>query len=206
MHQLNSMLVGDSDLFSPVESSPLSWPFLTQPMPLVAWSEDQLKYMLIGNPVLWWTSALVCIFIHPHCVIKSLVVSRRSHDRVLLSCPNWAMHLLWNLWAIHYLPFFALSRVTYLHHYLPALYFALILLAVYVHRGALALSIMLYPSAYPKQTRRTARYFMMTFVAVCILGHIFVYPLTFGTTAPCQYTRYLLIPMWRVCQPEYTFH
>ncbi|KAJ2750277.1 Protein O-mannosyltransferase 2, partial [Coemansia pectinata] len=51
MRQINSMLVSDPDMFSAVESAPLSWPFLSQPMQLVTWSDDsQLKYLLIGNP------------------------------------------------------------------------------------------------------------------------------------------------------------
>ncbi|KAJ2872303.1 Protein O-mannosyltransferase 2 [Coemansia aciculifera] len=59
MRQINSMLVSDPDMFSAVESAPLSWPFLSQPMQLVTWSDDsQLKYLLIGNPVLWWSSAI----------------------------------------------------------------------------------------------------------------------------------------------------
>ena len=32
-------------------------------------------------------------------------------------------------WAIHYLPYFLLSRVLFLHHYLPALPFKFMLLA-----------------------------------------------------------------------------
>jgi dolichyl-phosphate-mannose-protein mannosyltransferase len=31
-------------------------------------------------------------------------------------------------WALHYLPFFLMRRQLFLHHYLPALYFAILLL------------------------------------------------------------------------------
>jgi dolichyl-phosphate-mannose-protein mannosyltransferase len=31
-------------------------------------------------------------------------------------------------WSLHYLPFFLMSRQLFLHHYLPALYFAVLLL------------------------------------------------------------------------------
>ena len=31
-------------------------------------------------------------------------------------------------WALHYLPFFLMQRQLFLHHYLPALYFAVLLL------------------------------------------------------------------------------
>jgi dolichyl-phosphate-mannose-protein mannosyltransferase len=33
-------------------------------------------------------------------------------------------------WSLHYLPFFLMSRQLFLHHYLPALYFAVLLLSV----------------------------------------------------------------------------
>ncbi|PVU93776.1 hypothetical protein BB559_003168 [Furculomyces boomerangus] len=37
--------------------------------------------------------------------------------------------LLFVGWALHYLPSFLMGRVTYIHHYLPALYFGLLLVA-----------------------------------------------------------------------------
>ena len=33
-------------------------------------------------------------------------------------------------WGLHYFPFFLMSRQLFLHHYLPALYFAILLLCV----------------------------------------------------------------------------
>ncbi|KAJ2237961.1 Protein O-mannosyltransferase 2 [Coemansia sp. RSA 1286] len=62
MRELNGMLVSDPDQISPVESPPLGWPFLADPMPMVQWQPEDAsakKYMLIGNPALWWLSALV---------------------------------------------------------------------------------------------------------------------------------------------------
>ena len=44
---------------------------------------------------------------------------------------------LWNstgffliVWAVHYFPFYLMGRQLFLHHYLPALYFAILLLCV----------------------------------------------------------------------------
>ncbi|KAJ2616583.1 hypothetical protein EV177_001000 [Coemansia sp. RSA 1804] len=140
MREINGMLRSDPDQHVPVESAPASWPFLNRPMRMVgAWTDEtQPKYLLVGNFLVWWVSGFVCTFVHPTLVCLHWIISKRSGGRVLLLLPEDSRKtsMLWVLWAAHYLVFFGMSRTTYLHHYLPALYFAVILAALYVYRLA----------------------------------------------------------------------
>ncbi|KAJ2828345.1 Protein O-mannosyltransferase 2 [Coemansia furcata] len=131
MGKTNSALSPDRDKYNALESDPWSWPFLIYPMRMVGWSDKTIKYYEIGNPILWWASAIVCIM-YPFRLVYWLARQRRQ-------CSGWRSgellelwdnsKLLWGGWALHYLPFFLMGRVTYIHHYLPALYFALLQLA-----------------------------------------------------------------------------
>ncbi|KAJ2795423.1 Protein O-mannosyltransferase 2 [Coemansia guatemalensis] len=132
MAKTNNALGPDVNKYSVIESRPLSWPFLLAPMRLVGWGSNSVKYYEIGNPILWWASAVVCIVYPLRLLFWALAMQRR--------CSRWRSlseflefwdnsKFLWGGWALHYIPFFFMGRVTYLHHYLPALYFALLLLA-----------------------------------------------------------------------------
>ncbi|KAJ1895556.1 Protein O-mannosyltransferase 2, partial [Kickxella alabastrina] len=181
MHLINSMLVTDPDVHSDFESSPLSWPFLTSPMPMGGWAGG-LKYTLVGNPILWWASAIVCVIIHPLVVSLSLIISRRSHGKVVDLVLPWEIHFLWTMWAANYFVFFPLLRATYLHHYLPALYFSLLLLAFYICKGAQVVAqSLLSDDALPVQHRRLIGRILMGFAILVLLGTLYAYPLTFGT-------------------------
>ncbi|KAJ2714855.1 Protein O-mannosyltransferase 2 [Coemansia spiralis] len=133
MAQAHSGLVLDPDRYDVLESPPWSWPFLVRPMRMSGWAHpaDAARhgaFYEIGNPLLWWASAVVCCLVYPLRFAMAVLCWRRhghSHPRL-----NWQGCMLWCGWAAHYLPFFLMARVTYLHHYLPTLYFALLLLAL----------------------------------------------------------------------------
>ncbi|KAJ1671325.1 Protein O-mannosyltransferase 2 [Coemansia sp. RSA 1836] len=131
MGKTNNGLSPDRDKYNALESEAWSWPFLVYPMRMVGWGDKAIKYYEIGNPLLWWASAIVCIM-YPFRLLYWLARQRRQ-------CSDWRpgellefwdnSKLLWGGWALHYVPFFLMSRVLYIHHYLPALYFALLQLA-----------------------------------------------------------------------------
>ncbi|KAJ1962530.1 Protein O-mannosyltransferase 2 [Dipsacomyces acuminosporus] len=199
MLEVNSMLISDPDKYSSVESRPWSWPFLTKPMKMVAWDGDSVKYMLIGSPLLWFASAIVCIFIHPLVAFMSAMIHQRSHGRVATLRQSSAVHFLWYAWLVNYIPFFLLARVTYLHHYLPSLYFGLLLLAVYVHQAIACVSKMVHLQMLAAQRMRL-EYLLATGAAcLALASYYFVYPLTFGLTDPCSYSQYRMFPSWGVC-------
>ncbi|KAJ1898003.1 Protein O-mannosyltransferase 2 [Kickxella alabastrina] len=131
MGKTNNALGPDVNKYSTLESRPGSWPFLLSPMRMVGWGDKTTKYYEIGNPLLWWASALVCIA-YPFRFLFWLVCIKRRRPGYTTSgmLKFWdSSKFLWGGWALHYIPFFFMGRVTYIHHYLPALYFGLLLLA-----------------------------------------------------------------------------
>ncbi|KAJ2645020.1 Protein O-mannosyltransferase 2 [Coemansia sp. RSA 1694] len=191
----NSRLVADSDRYKHTESDPWSWPFLLYPMRLVSWADDSVKYYEVGNPLLWWASTLCCLA-YPLQIAYWLARQRRQYS-------DWRPgelerfwdtgKLLWGGWALHYLPFFLMQRVTYIHHYLPALYFALLLLAFEIQCLA---------SWY------LPRIHAWTIAAIAVTGAGLVFclfsPLTFGWDRPIEELAHLQwLPSWNLHTCKY---
>ncbi|KAJ2825898.1 Protein O-mannosyltransferase 2 [Coemansia erecta] len=176
MGKTNNALSPDVNKYSVLESRPASWPFLIYPMRMVGWSDSNIKYYEIGNPILWWASAVVCIFYPFRLLFWALQMQRR--------CSRWRSlrefldfwdnsKFLWGGWALHYIPFFFMGRVTYIHHHLPALYFGFLLLAFELDTFF--------------KTWRRGRY--LTVVAIgcgIVSGVVFLYfaPFTYGWDRP----------------------
>ncbi|OLY84218.1 Dolichyl-phosphate-mannose-protein mannosyltransferase 2 [Smittium mucronatum] len=84
-------------------------------------------------------------------------------------------NLLWSGWAFHYLPFFLMGRVTYLHHYLPALYFAFLFLAFQI-------DYTLKMFFRPVTSNRT----VLVLGVVSMLVFFYFFPFTVGYTKPAK--------------------
>ncbi|KAJ2304163.1 Protein O-mannosyltransferase 2 [Coemansia sp. RSA 2706] len=135
MAKINSGLIeADPERHDDSTSSPWEWPLLLNPMRMTKWDSDFVKgfhlvvVYEIGNPLLWWLSAVCCIAF-PMRMVLHFAKQKRQHVPLSIS-PNIARGgMLWLGWVLHYVPFYFMGRVLYLHHYLPALYFALLLAA-----------------------------------------------------------------------------
>ncbi|KAJ2867152.1 Protein O-mannosyltransferase 2 [Coemansia aciculifera] len=177
-------LVAGPDHHKHIESDPWSWPFLLYPMRLVSWADDSIKYYEVGNLPLWWASTLCCL-VYP-------LQMGYWHSGELKKFWD-ASKLLWGGWALHYLPFFAMARVTYIHHYLLALYFALLLLAF--------------------EIQCVARWYMLKVptwyiaaVAVTAAGFVFYLfsPLTYGWNREIEELAHLRwLPTWNLYASKY---
>ncbi|KAJ1891623.1 Protein O-mannosyltransferase 2, partial [Kickxella alabastrina] len=175
----NNALIPDHDKHNVLESDPISWPFLVYPMRMVGWDDRSIKYLEVGNPLLWWGSALACLvfplqLFYWLCAWRRGIIAAKWRSGEFRDYIDGAL-ILWGGWAFHYLPFFLMGRVTYLHHYLPALYFAILFLAYQVyHFSAWYLS--------EKSTRR------LLFVATGAVAFVFWWfsPLTFGWDKPIK--------------------
>ncbi|KAH8655071.1 Dolichyl-phosphate-mannose-protein mannosyltransferase-domain-containing protein [Tricladium varicosporioides] len=110
------------------DSRPDSWPILRRGINF--WGKDNRQIYLIGNPIIWWSSTLaVVIFV----AFKGLAVLRwqrgfHDYDNAVFKRFDYEIGTMVLGWAFHYFPFYLMQRQLFLHHYFPALYFAIIAL------------------------------------------------------------------------------
>ncbi|XP_063908323.1 protein O-mannosyl-transferase 2 isoform X2 [Zophobas morio] len=105
-----------------ITSRPWQWPINYRGQ---FFSGSSYRVYLLGNPVIWWSNlgflfVFVVIFAcnairQQRGYIKSF--SEANKDK-LVACA-W----LFLGWLLHYVPFWAMGRVLYFHHYFPALLF-----------------------------------------------------------------------------------
>lgn len=110
------------------DSRPESWPTLLRGINF--WGRDHRQIYLLGNPLIWWsTTAAIAIYF----VVKGIAVlrwQRSCGDYKHASFKRFDYEIGTSVlaWFFHYFPFFLMARQLFLHHYLPALYFAIIVL------------------------------------------------------------------------------
>ncbi|KAJ8309086.1 hypothetical protein KUTeg_013960 [Tegillarca granosa] len=108
-----------------ITSRPWQWPLNIRGQ---IFSGGEHRIYLLGNPVIFWLAlGLMALFLVQYCVFAVKVQRRlneakvwREHKRRIFSACWW---LLLG-WALHYLPFWPMTRVLYFHHYFPAFLFS----------------------------------------------------------------------------------
>lgn len=134
----NNALIPDPDRFDKLSSEWWEWPILNTGLRMNSWGDADIKYFLLGNPLITWISTIALIV----CPLYLLVVGiKYQRQWILLSATDTSNANLANSqslsllaarallplagWVLHYVPFILMGRVKYLHHYVPALYFAI---------------------------------------------------------------------------------
>ncbi|KXJ89405.1 Dolichyl-phosphate-mannose-protein mannosyltransferase-domain-containing protein [Microdochium bolleyi] len=107
------------------DSRPDSWPILRRGINF--WGRNHRQIYLIGNPIIWYTSTLAVVI---YVLFKALAVLRWQR-----SCGDYSNTTFKRFdyeigtsvlgWALHYFPFYLMQRQLFLHHYFPALVFAI---------------------------------------------------------------------------------
>lgn len=54
----NNALVPDPDKEDILASKPFDWPFLHLGLRMCGWGDTQMKYYLMGTPIIWWGSTV----------------------------------------------------------------------------------------------------------------------------------------------------
>ncbi|ELQ73955.1 Dolichyl-phosphate-mannose:protein O-mannosyl transferase [Trachipleistophora hominis] len=141
MYITNKSFVQDDDL-EPIRivSQAYEWPILRRGLRMCSWSDENVKFYMFGNPFSWYLS-LACVLAAPTVLLCKTLTQIRNRQRIdarmLIFCC-----LFCGGWAIHFLPFFFIGRVLYFHHYLPAMYFSMHTLLVFVRNHKLLYTIL----------------------------------------------------------------
>ena len=110
------------------DSRPPSWPTLRRGINF--WGKDHRQIYLLGNPAIWWPSTAAIV---AYVLFKAVAVLRWQRSCGDYSSTNFK-RFDYEIgqtvigWAFHYFPFYLMARQLFLHHYLPALYFAIMAL------------------------------------------------------------------------------
>lgn len=85
-------------------------------------SGNNYRIYLLGNPIIWWGNLMFLAFFlltYFYMAVRhqrgKLDARGAVHSRMLTSAA-W----LFVGWLLHYVPFWAMGRVLYFHHYFPA--------------------------------------------------------------------------------------
>lgn len=190
----NSALVPDPDKFDKLSSEWWEWPITRSGLRMCGWGMSVTKYFLVGHPLINWFSTF--------CLLVSLIyfsVKLWRWQRQRDYYPNEVFSVQWDSlivqgilpilgWILHYLPFVAMSRVTYVHHYAPALYFAIFVTGFVVERVV-----------YNHLNRTIARGFYIILYLAIILGFIYLKDLAFGMEGPSNAYRHLkVLSTWMI--------
>ncbi|XP_011176830.2 protein O-mannosyltransferase 1 [Zeugodacus cucurbitae] len=117
----------DAHMYS---SSPLEWPLLDKGIAYWVDTKTSSQIHLLGNIIIWYTGTAALIF---YIILNVFYVLRRR--RLCFDLPEREWHRFRQIgdiflvaYFIHYLPYFTLDRALFLHNYLPAFLFKLLLL------------------------------------------------------------------------------
>lgn len=124
----NNALVPDPDKEDYLASKFWQWPILHVGLRMCSWDDNIIKYYLLGNPIVYWGSSFSLIAFSIIIVWYIVRWQRGFADLSYGEIDHIHYSGIYPVigWFLHYLPFALMARVTYVHHYYPALYFAIL--------------------------------------------------------------------------------
>ena len=157
------------------DSRPPSWPFLKRGINF--WGKDNRQIYLMGNPIIWLTSTAA---IGVYALIKGLAVLRwqrgfKDYQVTTFKRFDYEVGMMVLGWAFHYFPFYLMERQLFLHHYFPALYFAIIALCQvydYIHFRVGGIGLRDRPAI--------GQAVAIAFIAISITAFTYYAPLAYG--------------------------
>jgi len=119
-----------------ITSRPWMWPIIYKGQGFSSDPVTQNFIYLLGNPVIWWGNILWMVVFLMVWIVKETRTQRGivpsetqlALEKRLVHACGW----LFIGWLLHYVPFWAMTRILYFHHYFPALIFSSMLSGVVV--------------------------------------------------------------------------
>lgn len=185
----NNALVPDPDKQDDLASKFWQWPILHVGLRMCSWDDAVTKYFLLGNPIVYWGST-ASLGITGLIVAWYLIrwqrgykeLSQKDIDQIHYSGIYPVIG-----WFFHYFPFIAMARVTYVHHYYPALYFAILAAGFCMDWTTQSL-------------RSPTRWGLYIILYAVIIGLFILFsPIVFGMQGSnMQYSYLKWFPQWRI--------
>ncbi|XP_037294081.1 protein O-mannosyl-transferase 2 isoform X2 [Manduca sexta] len=165
-----------------VTSQPWQWPINYRGQ---FFSGSGHRIYLLGNPIVWWGNLVFLGIFFVVYVINSIREKRAEafgrplpsgKSQELLNAAGWTFVG----WALHYVPFWAMGRVLYFHHYFPALVFSSMLTGILTEY--LLSSIRSYLSA---EIGKTAYHCILGLIMSTTVYSFYLFsPLAYGMNGP----------------------
>jgi len=185
----NNALVPDPDKQDDLASQWWQWPILHVGLRMCGWNDDIVKYFLLGNPFTYWVSTASLGVVGLVAVWYILRWQRGFNDLSQEDIDSIHYAGIYPImgWFLHYLPFVIMARVTYVHHYYPALYFAILALGFLVN-------------FFVKNQKQVVQYAIYGVLYSVIIGlYIFFLPICWGMTGPNKDYSYMKwFSTWRI--------
>lgn len=130
MASTNNALVPDQDKYDALASKWWQWPSLYLGLRMCGWGFTDIRYFLIGNVFNSWGSSLAIVLF---VLLTCYYIIKFQRQTLEMDYQQFWSFLIKGMypflgWVLHYLPFVLMGRVTYVHHYVPALFFAIFIL------------------------------------------------------------------------------
>lgn len=211
MMATNNALVPEYDKQDDLASSFWQWPTLNVGIRMCTWADDKVKYFMIGSPATTWTSSVAVLFFFG-IVLYYLIRWQRQYVDFPAENPRklklFVMGGIYPMfgWGLHFVPFVIMGRVTYVHHYVPALYFAMI---VFVYEVESFTNLIVGPhgikSPHTSLLRKLSYFSIYAFWYVVVAGTFwYLRYISFGMEGPKEDWKHLdLLSSWRISDDNY---
>jgi dolichyl-phosphate-mannose-protein mannosyltransferase len=175
-----------------------TWPFLARPFPYFRETQGEKKISIyfLGNPLNWWLALLVFLGYF-------YLITRNYFLKFRMKLPqnfySRGVQIFLLCYLIHFASFALVPRATVIYHYLPALIFSLILLAIFFE-GILE---MIFKVESEKEkiffSNKKANFIFFGFLILVFLSFLFFSPLTYGfPLTDSQFQLRMWLDTWRL--------
>ncbi|KAL9988913.1 hypothetical protein ACROYT_G003407 [Oculina patagonica] len=159
-------------------SRPSWWPLMRRGVAFWIAKENNAQIFCIGNPFVWWATTLS---LPVYLGLLGFYLLRRRRKVYDLSKDSWQQFVFCGEavvvgYLFHFITFFPMERTLFIHHYLPALFFKIVLLPVMLEH--------VHQEIFRYKALRRMLYACCAFLVIIVLwGFHFYSPFTYGHVA-----------------------